>query len=132
VLATEQRCLFAYWIADIERASAEAAVQIAEFVGCLSVRSGFPNDEVLHGHPLWGSGLVHYEAHEIVESPWLAEVRAIELCHPMSSAQPFIEAKHFLLAFHDSTLEALARDVRMVGTSPSMVSAIARMAGIQG
>ncbi len=35
------------------------------FEGIREVSMGGPNDEGLHEHPLYGSGLVHYQAHEV-------------------------------------------------------------------
>jgi hypothetical protein len=45
------------------------------------VRFGFPNDEVVHGHPC-GADLMGYRVHIIHESPWLQELRQIEAVHP--------------------------------------------------
>ena len=53
VVASERRCLFAF-------EDDEAMIQTAEFIGCTSVRFGFPNDEVQHGLRLWDAGLVHH------------------------------------------------------------------------
>jgi hypothetical protein len=46
----------------------ERQFAIVELRGCASIRFGHPNDEVFHGHPLFGAGLKHYAAHEIFDS----------------------------------------------------------------
>ena len=128
LVASEHRTLFAFYVPDGD--AHEGAVRIAEFVGCMSVRFGFPNDEVLGGHPLYGRGLQFYAAHEVVESSWLSELRRIEVHHhPQSLPTPFAESRHFLLAFHDSTLEAIARDVVVLDSFESMAAGISWMAG---
>ena len=37
---------------------------LVEFERCICTKMGTPNDEVLHGHPLYGKGLARYEAME--------------------------------------------------------------------
>ena len=101
----------------------------AEFVGCTSITAGFPNDEVLHGHRLWGKGLTFYAVHEVLNSSWLAELRAIEAVHPMSRPLPFDNARHFVLTFHDSTVEAIARDLVRLASHKSMRQAIRSLDG---
>jgi hypothetical protein len=126
VLASESRTFVAF-----ERESGDNDLVVtAEFVGCTSVRFGFPNDEALHGHPLWGQGLQFYATHEILESSWLSELRLIESAHENAAATPFANSRHFLLAFHDSILEAIARDVVVQATYPSLSAAVAALAPI--
>jgi hypothetical protein len=91
-------------------------VVTAEFIRCTSFRMGFPNDEALHGHPLWGHGLEAYRAHEVSDSAWLGQLRTIEAAHPQAPAVPFENARHFVLTFHDSTVEAI---LSRVATEPS-------------
>lgn len=103
-------------------------VVTAEFVRCTSFRMGFPNDEALHGHRLWGRGLESYRAHEVSESAWLAELRTIESVHPEASAVPFEDARHFVLTFHDSTVEAIAGAIEVGPSYTTMVAAIEALA----
>ncbi|HKY14900.1 MAG TPA: hypothetical protein VJM33_08230 [Microthrixaceae bacterium] len=117
LVASEDRTLFAFEHTD-------GQARIAEFVGCVAVRFGFPNDEAQHGHPLWNAGLSFYAAHEVSDSPWVSELRAIEAVHPMAAALPFPEARHFMLTFHDSMMEAVARDVAVVSRHRSVEDAV--------
>jgi hypothetical protein len=120
VLATEARTLFCFETPDGD-------ARVAEFVGCLSVRFGFPNDEVQHGHPVWGSGLTPYSTHEVLDSPLIDELRSVESIHPLASATPFANVRHFVLAFHDSTLEAVAQDVVVRRSAASADEAVELM-----
>ena len=119
VMASEQRTLFSFDAPATE----EFDRRVAEFVGCTSFRFGFPNDEALGGHPLYGSGLSFYAAHEVIESRWLEEIRGVEAHHPQAAPTPFADARHFVLTFHDSTLEAIAREVRVVASFASEAEA---------
>jgi hypothetical protein len=118
LVATEERTLFSFDVAE-SLVTGSNYRRVAEFVGCTSVRFGFPNDEAQGGHPLYGKGLEFYSAHEVVESHWLSELRAIERHHPYASDTPFLDAHHYVLTFHDSTLEAVARDIRVLGSFDS-------------
>ena len=44
---------------------ADHGIGVVEFKRMTSVKVGSPNDEALRGHPLWGSGLKFYSAHEV-------------------------------------------------------------------
>ena len=90
-----------------------SALLIYTFRGFHSIKFGGPNDEVMHGHPLSGRGLVQYGAHVIHESPWLAEEEQINSVHPHHNAEGYRRLRHYLFAFHDETFEALARDVEV-------------------
>jgi hypothetical protein len=86
---------------------------------------GFPNDEVLHGHRLYGHGLGWYGLHVVEDSTWIAELARIEPVHDRAPAEPFARSKHYTLGFHDSTLEAVARDVVPLARYRTMDEAVA-------
>ena len=69
---------------------------------------GSPNDEVLNGHPLWGSGLEGYSAHEVKNSPWIRELMDINRVHDRFRESQWSDDRHFVLTFHDETLECIA------------------------
>ena len=123
LVASEEHTLFAFEHTD-------GQARIAEFVGCVAVGLGFPNDEAQQGHPLWNAGLTFYAAHEVSDSPWVSELRETESVHPMAAALPFPrQARHFVLTFHDSMMEAVARDVVVVSRHGSVEDAVGVMAG---
>ena len=121
VLMSEERALIAYYVSGVP---VDDGVGTAEFVDCLSLRMGSPNDEALGGHPLYGRGLEAYRLHEVVDSRWLSELRAIESAHPLAPAVPFEACRHFILTFHDSTVEAIAATIEPGPTYPTMADAI--------
>ncbi len=125
--SSRRSTLFAYYRRDADVVDG-MEVQTAEFLGCLSVMFGFPNDEALHGHRLWGRGLDFYAVDVVESSRWLDELRAIERAHPNAPRDPFPEAKHFVLGFHDSTLEAVATGVIALERYTTMQDAAAAMA----
>jgi hypothetical protein len=126
---SERRALIAFYAGDDRAGGRE--VDTAEFIDCVSLRMGFPNDEALHGHPLWEHGLEFYQAHVVIDSSWLAERRAIEAVHPRVPAVPFAGARHFVLTFHDSMVEAIAGSIEVGPRYGTMGQAIeALVAGL--
>ena len=91
----------------------EAEVAVVEFENCASAKLGMPNDEAFHGHPLTGRGLRAYGAFEVVDSAWIAELAAINAVHPGDRPESWSELTHFILGFHDSTFECVARAFRV-------------------
>jgi hypothetical protein len=89
----------------------ESLFVVIEFTGCRDVRFGGPNDEALAGHPLYGRGLQGYQAHEVVNSRWIEHVITVNSVHPQHSTALFDGLRHFVLLFHDETLEALATGI---------------------
>lgn len=81
---------------------------LVTFHGCTSAKLGAPNDEALGGHPLSGRGLEYYSAHEVVRSPWIAEILEINRVHPLHKDAHYDGLKHYVFCFHDTTFECLA------------------------
>ncbi|GAA5122463.1 hypothetical protein [Haloechinothrix salitolerans] len=70
------------------------------------------NDEAIEGHPLWRKGLAPYTAHEVINSAWIAESERRNSVHPYHRGGWHERMKHYLLCFHDETLECLASGLR--------------------
>src|SRR6185503_678550 len=73
-----------------------------------TVKFGGPNDEVLHGHPLHGKGLMPYGAHYVMNSRWAKELEEINKVHSQYNPERWKNVRHYLFAFHDETFECLA------------------------
>jgi hypothetical protein len=87
------------------------SLALAELKGAVAVKMGPPNDEVLHGHPLHGRGLDYYGTYVVENSRWLTELIEINRVHAQFDPQTWESRRHFLLVFHDETVEAIARDI---------------------
>jgi hypothetical protein len=88
--------------------SSSESIAIVEFERVTAHRFGTPNDEVLHGHPLFGRGLRAYGAHKVVNSTWLAELQRINSVHAGYDPAHWSDRVHYLLSFHDETFECIA------------------------
>jgi hypothetical protein len=85
-------------------------VAIASFRRCLAHRLGPPNDEAIHGHPLYGRGLQMYAAHLVARSSWIGELERRNRVHSAHTPERYATLKHYLLCFHDETFECVAED----------------------
>ncbi len=103
-----------------------AALALAEFKGCSAVKLGPPDDEVWHGHALDERGLEGYGTYVVEKSPWLAELIEMNRAHEQFNAQSWATKKHFLLLFHDETVEAIARDIDVQTFRISMPALLAQ------
>ncbi len=81
---------------------------VVEFYGCVSVKFGSPNDEVLHGHSLADSGLEPYSAQIVRNSKWIRELETINKVHPLYKAELWRDLNHYVFWFHDETFECVA------------------------
>src|SRR5262249_18265591 len=103
-----------------------------EFQRCRSATLGDPNDEVLHGHRLWGRGLHAYGAFIVRNSAWVAELKRMNEVHPnyqdpkyprgeyYFKPPPWESMKHYLFTFPDSTFECVAEGFSVQTRSASM------------
>lgn len=99
----------------------EAKTGVVEASLCLVSQFGYPNDEALSGHPLWGHGLGFYGIHEVLDSSWVARYEAQNrVPFPDFIPQP---KRHFIITFRDETFECLADDLtaRIASGSPKEV-----------
>ncbi len=76
---------------------------------------GPPNDEALHGHPLWGRGLEFYAFHRVEDSGWIADLMKGNHVHPSHQDDVWNSLQHFVITFHDDTFEVIAESFE-VGT----------------
>lgn len=86
---------------------------VVEFERCICTKMGTPNDEVLRGHLLYGKGLVGYRAQTVENSNWLKELEAINAVHDNYKPDAWRSLKHYILPFHDSTFECVAKDLKV-------------------
>ena len=94
------------------RPSDPAGTAILEFDHCIVSKFGYPNDEALSGHPLYGRGLDDfYGCYEVLNPTWLEEIRAQNRVSFPDRTN--ISGRHFIVALHDSTFECLANDFKV-------------------
>ena len=107
---------------------ADHGIGIVEFKRVTSIKVGSPNDEVLRGHPLWGSGLEFYSAHEVKNSPWITELMDVDRAHERFDESQWSGRHHFVLTFHDETLECVANwTVTRTAPGATMPEVLARL-----
>ncbi|MBI3885153.1 MAG: hypothetical protein HY302_05420 [Opitutae bacterium] len=84
---------------------------------------GAPNDEAFAGHPLAKKGLRPYGAFEITDSTWMKLSVKRNRVHPHHREEAYFGLKHFVLSFHNSIFECLARSYKIETARGSIHSA---------
>src|SRR5215510_14639364 len=90
--------------------ASDETISCVEFNRYYSYQFGYPNDEAFHGHPLSSRGLHPYAAFEIKNSSWIRQLERMNSVHPYHKPERYARLKHFVFAFHDSTLECTAEN----------------------
>ena len=107
---------------------ADHGIGVVEFKRVTSIKVGSPNDEVLRGHPLWGSGLELYGAHEVENSPWVTELMEVDRPRERFDESQWSGRRHFVLTFHDETVECVAKwTVTRTAPGATMPEVLARL-----
>jgi hypothetical protein len=103
--------------ADLSGHLQQLGVAFIECKQCMVSKYGYPNDEGLAEHPLWGLGLRSAQSSilEVVDSPWSTEVyeqriasaRRISPTRSTDWVNPK-DHRHFLITFKEGTFECIA------------------------
>ena len=115
-IALHDRALYvSYIVRDSEHVGGESYA-VVRFSGVSQHTFGYPNDEALAGHPLFSAGLSFYAFNEVANSPYLQELAARNArTHPGSEPR-LLKRKHWIVSFHDETLEVVGDAVEFMGT----------------
>jgi hypothetical protein len=98
--------------------SESGSTAILYFEGVLYYAMGYPNDEALNAHPLYGNGLGFYDFHVVENSPLIADLDRRNQLHERHVAGNYLKRfRHWIITFHDETLEVVARNAQFVCTS---------------
>jgi len=119
---------------------ADHGVAVLDCQRCVACRFGYPNDEGMHEHPLWKSGIADSVSSvlEVRDSTWAREVeqqmqasasriwggRGID-----SSWSRDLLLRHFILALKEKTFECLGSGLAVERYFPTFDQAIAFVIG---
>lgn len=72
---------------------------------------GWPNNEVLHAHPLYERGLGFYGVFEVQQSSWIRQLEKGNSIHfnHQAVAGWLDRYHHYIITLHDNTFECVAR-----------------------
>src|SRR5215472_7277768 len=94
-----------------------AITALVKFEHVLQFRFGYPNDEALHGHPLYNFGLRHYGFYLVEKSPLVAEIENQNRVHIHYKPGMYAGFRHWIVTFPDEILEVIALRAAIVGHS---------------
>jgi hypothetical protein len=113
IYASDNKLKISYCLADENPLTRRLAV---EFSHILCHYFGWPNDEVLNGHPLHKRGLGFYGVFEVLDSSWIRSLEAGNSLHDRHNPAGFVKARHFVFTFHDNTFECIAEGISFAVT----------------
>lgn len=121
ILADERHLILAYFVSEpprnwdavdpdnVSNGLKGELIAIVRFRRARTHMFGPPNDEALHGHPLFKRGLSYYAAHEVKHSSWLRRLERMNSVHPNHDKDRYLaDKRHYVFTFHDSTFECIA------------------------
>jgi hypothetical protein len=117
VLSDEHVAMLAYstedevdpkWNVNVD--TTEELYVVVTFERYWSMMFGAPNDDTLNGHPLYSRGLKRYSVFEVKNSSWIRMLEKMNSVHPYHKQDTFLGLHHFILTFHDSTFECVAKN----------------------
>ena len=109
----ERRLLCAYYTSK----TPQRTVAVLRFEVVLEFRLGHPSDEALSGHPLFKYGLEPYGSYLVENSPLVAEIENRNRVHPAFRPGMYRDFGHWIVTFHDETLEVVALRALVAGQS---------------
>jgi hypothetical protein len=123
LLADEFSTVVAYHVLGGQKPAVEAMTDgipedgepmaVVHFRGRCAHLFGPPNDEAFEGHPLAARGLHPYGAFRVLRSSWIRALERMNAVHPHHKPDVFAQLHHFVLSFHDTTFECVAREVQL-------------------
>lgn len=114
-------------LTDVDLAMFVERVALVEFHGCRSYMFGSPNDETIHGHPLYAVGLKPYSAFEVQKSSWVRQLERMNSVHPGHISARYESLRHYVFTFHDSTFECIAEGHHISEHEKSMGELVTEM-----
>ncbi len=102
---------------------------ILKFSNCESVKYGSPNDEVFDGWELSVYGVEPGDASIVKNSPWVDELKTINMIHSQFDENYWNSLNHFIFSMKDYTFECVAEDIHSEVFSGSTKEAIVEISG---
>ncbi len=73
----------------------------------LIYKYGYPNEEAMGAHPMTKYGLGFYGLFEVLNSPWIIEIRDSNRIHSSHNDNMYNDYKHYIASFKDVTLDVI-------------------------
>lgn len=89
---------------------------VVAFHGVSQFTFGYPNDEALGAHPLYDHGISFYAFNQLEDSPYLKELGRRNASVFPGSESFWTSKQHYIVSFHDETLEVVCSGVDFLGS----------------
>jgi len=117
VLADELNLILSYVVAEPEEQTelaswvspyAEEPMLAIKFQSPLAHFQGPPDDGGMQNHPLASAGLQAYGVYVVERSPWIEQLRIMQIRSGLYRASEWEPFKHYIFSFHSMTFECIA------------------------
>jgi hypothetical protein len=134
-IALRGRDLFVAYIVSgsVIDEESEELYAVVRFGGVLQHIFGYPNEDAFIVHPLFACGLSSTGFNEVRNSPYVRELASRnKKIYPRSEAT-YLGLKHWIVPFHDETLEVIGDTVQLIRTvrAQSAAKAISKVNEVQ-
>jgi len=119
IFLRETQLFVAYMVSEPQSISGNEEYAVVRFDGVCQHTFGYPNDEALGGHPLYSVGLKFYAFNEVLSSPYLGELGTRNAKRFPGTEIHYTSLKHWIVTFHDETLEVIGHSVAFLGVVPA-------------
>ncbi len=99
ILSNEHKLYLIFYVSIIDpnwdgttvhmRSNRDHGIVTIKFNGFAQFKFGNPNDEAIHGHPLYKLGLKHYSIQKVIDSEWIKELTRMNPVHPCHKDEHF-------------------------------------------
>jgi hypothetical protein len=118
IIADGRNLFVAYFVASsANAASDEDSYAVIRFSGVLQHTFGYPNEDAMAHHPLYKRGLQAYAFNEITHSPHVNAIAERNSAIFTNSKSHILSCKHWIVTFHDETLEVVGDKAECLGTT---------------
>ncbi|WP_420379382.1 hypothetical protein [Gilvibacter sp.] len=131
ILSNEHHLYLVFYISKVSpnwdgtsvhvRSDKDDGIVTVKFTRFAQFKFGNPNDEAIHGHPLYDFGLEAYSIQKVIDSNWIKELNAMNSVHPYHKDEHFEKYEHFIFFFHDTCFEIVAEGYSVEANSESNI-----------
>jgi len=121
LLADELNLILSYVVADSDDAQdstglghlyEEEPMLAVKFQNPVAHFQGPPDDGGIQNHPLAAAGLQAYGIYVVENSPWIEQLRVMQIRSGLYRASDWEPLKHYLFSFHSMSFECIAEGYR--------------------
>ena len=112
IILSNDTSIIINFYAEITGDVSESEEQIItlKFIHYSKFTFGMPGNETIHGHPYSKLGMESFSFYELKDSDLIRDLKNISKIHPYFKSESWMDAKHYIITFHDNMFECIAQN----------------------